>query len=250
MIQSRAMRYYLGVHRFAPIAGMYGDMGWMKPYMGRYICMIRFWNRLINMENSRLTKQFFNWDYECKTGWSKEIENVFTQLNLEEYFIDKRVCSLDSALNQIQIISSEKWVEELASKPKLRTYVTYKTEFGLESYISSNMSRQRRSLMAQFRLGILPITFETGRFINIPLQDRKCTICDLNEVEVVKHFLCICPVYNNIRSTRYTKANTISSEFSTLNMSERFIFLMKYVWRDVSNFIFTVWNRRKSILYN
>ena len=46
MIQSsRAMQYYLGVHRFAPIVGMYGDMGWMKPYMGRYICMIRFWNR-------------------------------------------------------------------------------------------------------------------------------------------------------------------------------------------------------------
>ena len=123
MIQSRAMRYYLGVHRFAPIAGMYGDMGWMKPYMGRYICMIRFWNRLINMDNSRLTKQIFNWDYECKTGWNKEIENVFTQLNLDEYFIHKRVCSLDAALNQIQIISSEKWVEELASKPKLRTYM-------------------------------------------------------------------------------------------------------------------------------
>ena len=250
MIQSRAMRYYLGVHRFAPIAGMYGDMGWMKPYMGRYICMIRFWNRLINMDNSRLTKQIFNWDYECKTGWSKEIENVFTQLNLDEYFIHKRVCSLDSALNQIQIFSSEKRVEELASKPKLRTYVTYKTEFGLESYISSNMSRQRRSLMAQFRLGILPITVETGRFRNIPLQDRKCTICDLNEVEDEKHFLCICPVYNDIRSTLYTKVNTINSEFSTLNMSERFVFLMKYVWRDVSNFILTAWNKRKSILYN
>ena len=79
------------------------------------------------MENSWLTKQILNWDYECKTGWSKEIENVFTQLYLDEYFIHKRVCSLDSALNQIKIISSEKWVEELDSKPKLRTYVTYKT---------------------------------------------------------------------------------------------------------------------------
>ena len=69
------------------------------------------------------------------------------------------------------------------------------------------MSRQRRSLMAQFRLGILPITVETGRFRNIPLQDRKCTICDLNEVEDEKHFLCICPVYNDIRSTLYTICN-------------------------------------------
>ena len=168
---------------------------------------------------------------------------MFTQVYLEEYFIHKRVCSLDSAPNQIQIISSEKLVEELPSKPKLRTYVTYKTEFGLQSYISSNMNRHRRSLMAQFRLSILPITVETGRFRNIPLQDRKYTIWDLNEVENEKHFLCICPVYNDIKSTLYTKANTISSEFSTLNMSERFVFLMKYVWRDVSIFIFTAWNK-------
>ena len=153
-------------------------------------CMIRFWNRLINMENSRHTKQIFNWDYECKTGWSKELENLFNELNLEEYFIHSKICSLDSALNKIKI-SSEKWVEELASKPILRTYVTYKTKFGLESYISSNMSRQRRSLMAQFRFGILPITVETGRLRNIPLQDRRCTICDLNEVDDEKHMSCL-----------------------------------------------------------
>ena len=73
----------------------------------------------------------------------------------------------------------------------MSTYVTYETEFGLEAYISSNMSRQIRSLMAQFLLGILPITVETGTFRNISLQDRKCTICDLNEVEDEKHFLCI-----------------------------------------------------------
>ena len=65
VIQSRAMRYYLRVHRLTPIAGMYGDMGSMNSYMGGGgdICMVRFWNRLINMENSRLIKQFFNWDY-------------------------------------------------------------------------------------------------------------------------------------------------------------------------------------------
>ena len=111
------------------------------------------------------------------------------------------------------------------------------------------MSRERRSLMAQFRLGILPITVETGRFRKIPLQDRKCTICDLNGVEDEKHFLCICPVFNDKRSTLYTKANTINSEFSTLDMSERFVFFIKYVWRDVFIFL-AAWNKTKSILYN
>ena len=33
--QSRAMRYFLGVHRFAPIAGMIGELGWIRPYLER-----------------------------------------------------------------------------------------------------------------------------------------------------------------------------------------------------------------------
>ena len=48
---------------FAPITGMYSDMGRMKPYkpyMGRYICIVRFCQRPINMKNPRLTKQIYN----------------------------------------------------------------------------------------------------------------------------------------------------------------------------------------------
>ena len=41
-IQNRAMRYYLGVHKFAPIAGMQGDLGWLATKFRRYICMGNF----------------------------------------------------------------------------------------------------------------------------------------------------------------------------------------------------------------
>ena len=50
MIQNRAMRYFLVVHRFAPTAGIIGDMGWIRPGLSRIRCMTRLWNRFINME--------------------------------------------------------------------------------------------------------------------------------------------------------------------------------------------------------
>jgi hypothetical protein len=31
VIQNRAMRIFLGVHRFAPVAGLEGDMAWVSP---------------------------------------------------------------------------------------------------------------------------------------------------------------------------------------------------------------------------
>ncbi len=63
-IQNRASRFFIGVHRFAPIAGYVGDMGWMSN-RGRWkINITRLWNRLVGMDADRLLKKVFLWDRE------------------------------------------------------------------------------------------------------------------------------------------------------------------------------------------
>ncbi len=60
------------------------------------------------------------------------------------------------------------------------------------------MSRQR-SLIAQLRLGILPIHIETGRFRGTQLDDRICQLCDTQEVVDEMHFVCKCNLYNDLQ---------------------------------------------------
>ncbi|VDH98618.1 Hypothetical predicted protein [Mytilus galloprovincialis] len=68
-IQNRAIRYYLGVHRFAPILAIHGDIGWIPSQYRRWINMVRYWNRLIRFDNNRITKLAFNIDYDrCKSN--------------------------------------------------------------------------------------------------------------------------------------------------------------------------------------
>ncbi len=50
----RAIRYYLGV-----LLALEGDMGWNSCKIMQSINMIRLWNRLINMDENRLTKRVF-----------------------------------------------------------------------------------------------------------------------------------------------------------------------------------------------
>ncbi len=60
-IQSRAIRYYLGVHRFAPIPALRGEMGWHSIRLTRWLLnMLKYWNRLINLDDNRLSKKIFN----------------------------------------------------------------------------------------------------------------------------------------------------------------------------------------------
>ena len=60
------------------------------------------------------------------------------------------------------------------------------------------MSKEK-SYLSQLRLGILPIAIETGRYRQVPISERKCTICKKNEVEDEFHILFKCPAYKNIR---------------------------------------------------
>ena len=44
-----------------------------------------------------------------------------------------------------------------------------------------------------------------GRHRNIVREDRKCTLCRLNDIEDEYHFTLICPIYNDLRKEYFQK---------------------------------------------
>ncbi len=68
-VQQRAACYYLGVHSKTPILALSGDMGWSSTKLLRHIKITKYWNRLINMNDDRLTKNLFLYDKsQCKNN--------------------------------------------------------------------------------------------------------------------------------------------------------------------------------------
>ena len=82
-VQEKAIRHYLGVHKFYPLPALIGDIGWLPCHIRRQINILRFWNRLIKLDDNRLTKNVFHWDYEFKiNNWSSEVENILDDLSM------------------------------------------------------------------------------------------------------------------------------------------------------------------------
>ena len=54
------------------VLGMIGDTGWIPSVYRRWLSMLRYWNKLIQMDDHRITKKVFIADYnshtEKKTG--------------------------------------------------------------------------------------------------------------------------------------------------------------------------------------
>ena len=97
---------------------------------------------------------------------------------------------MDSVKQKLFDFYAGSWPDKIRQTPKLRTYVTFKSEFKTEEYIKMNLQRNKYSILAQFCCGILPIRTETGRFVGERSVERLCKLCDLNVLEM-KDIFCL-----------------------------------------------------------
>ena len=92
ILQNHAISYFLGVHRFTSILAIYGDMGRPLTLHRRWKNMLRLWNRLMAMENYRLTKMIFLYDLNrnANTSWCSEIEVILDKIGLIANFLNRK----------------------------------------------------------------------------------------------------------------------------------------------------------------
>ena len=71
---------------------------------------------------------------------------------------------------------------------EIKTIVKFKLVYRTELYVSPLLPENKRSLLSQFRCGVLPLATKTGRYRQIPSNKRYCTFCDLNAIKDEIHF--------------------------------------------------------------
>ena len=91
-IQNRAIRVYLGVHKFAPLLELEGDMGWMS-CEHQHLSILRLWNRILKLPDDRLTKKIFINDYYLAQSEHKNccwnVFKILEKINLEKSFYER-----------------------------------------------------------------------------------------------------------------------------------------------------------------
>ncbi len=94
-VQNNTIRIFLGLHKFVPVTAINGDMGWTSNCVRHKTIIIRFWNRLMCMNNNRLHKIIFNWDYSCRgKTWSSNIKGIFDDIDCQNEFISESQVSM------------------------------------------------------------------------------------------------------------------------------------------------------------
>ncbi len=126
--------------------------------------------------------------------------------------------------------------------PNRRTYVKFKKRFEVEPYILSFMNRKRRSHLAQFRSGILPLQIEVGRWANKNVEDRLCLVCNEGLVEDEQHFIFHCNYYNLKRCDYFAHMTKSVPNFMNLIEDEKLhIFMFKENVQEFSKYICNIY---------
>ena len=250
-IQNKAMRHYLGVNKFSPNLMLEGDMGWIPMHIQIKINMLKLWNRICLLDPSRIPNMILKWELQNGiNNWAFEINEILNSVNIFNDINHLTTINIETVKNKLLTIEENEWKTSVDNKPKLRTYSKFKTEVGIENYVTKCTNKYKRSLIAQFRSGTFPLQIEIGRYRNIQLNERTCKICNSNEIEDEFHVICICNVYQSFRDILYSEIEQKHNNFQNYNTENKFIEIMKNHPNELSKFLSNAIELRTAKLYN
>ena len=271
-VHLRAIRAFLGLTKNACTAGVLSEVDFELPKYRTNIQMVRHYNRILSMEDHRLTKKIYLWDRALNernivSTWSNEIKDIFIQCNLEAIFNSNTKFNQQYVIDKMKACFKESQIayltDECSQKPKLRTFVTFKNFEEQASYITKPLMFYHRRNLARIRLGCLPLRIETGRYSipRMPETERTCLVCKIPAAELEDagdsstpieseiHFLFECKAYSAERGIWYQKMN-LPNNFSDLPSEEKLRLTLNHACnvKFTAQFITAALNARSKIM--
>ena len=127
------------------------------------------------------------------------------------------------------------WHPTLQHSQKLSFYYTIKETFGPSAYLDLTRKNASRKALVKLRISSHKLLIETGRYDNIPRNERMCNVCNRKTIEDEIHFLLDCPSYSSLRDMFFSKIEP-SLPFTRLLVKET---LLLHIMNSTDYFINT-----------
>jgi hypothetical protein len=102
----------------------------------------------------------------------------------------------------LQVLSDQfvqKWRSNMKENKKLELYSSIKVNFTREKYLGSVYINAWRTSITKMRCSAHSLEIETGRYYGIDRTQRKCKICQTQQIEDEYHHCLVCPKLRALR---------------------------------------------------
>jgi len=203
-----ALKRFLCISQKAPKHLIYSELGRYPLYVNTYAKCIRFWLRIVCMDETRLPKKAYNMLMSLQrqnySTWACKVRNVLFMFGFGVVWEAQSVGNIKVFIalfkQRLKDCFLQDWHAALQSHTFYSTYSSFVSSFSLRLYFHCITSVNVRKIFTRFRLGMLPLR---GHFLQYDNARRNlttsCPFCDNNAVETEFHFLLVCPKYNTLR---------------------------------------------------
>jgi hypothetical protein len=211
-------RVLLSLKSSTPSWSVYRELGAypMQVFVARQL--VRFITKLWRMPDSTWARKVM-WDawllyktHDCD-NWCARLHGFLSSAGIQPYqwvadgnipLYDDKHCEriLKSKCHMVFLqpgLSSKLAAYHTQFAAAITADVTSFQEWKKALYLTLPSPSKRLCLMARFRLSCHHLAVETGRWQNIHVDDRKCTLCQTGSVQDEHHVLFVCPALSVIR---------------------------------------------------
>jgi exonuclease III len=183
-----------------------------------YRC-IRYWLQIVYMPSTRYPKacydMLYNLNVAGRTTWATKVKNILDNLGLSFAWLHQGVGNVGVFLccvkQRLRDVSLQTWHDGLHNSERLCSYRRYKSLFQLEDYHYVLKNKRQLISYTRFRCGNHHLAIECGRWSGIDRMDRICKYCcdklNVFVVEDEEHFICLCPLYAELRCNLLERVN-------------------------------------------
>ena len=200
----------LKLNKQTPNCMVYGESGRKPLHITIQLRMINFWTRIVTGDENKLVFHIYkllrqmhvNGNYT--SPWIGKVEDIFNNsgmtniwlnpLNFNPLWIKK---SLNLRLNDI---FSQQWHSNIMEMNSCISYKLFKNELKFEKYLL-NLDITERINLCKFRCrnSKIPVVVLGYAYLNIPYENRICTVCNQNEIGDEYHYVMRCHYFQHSR---------------------------------------------------
>ena len=199
-VRNKFCRFVLKVGKNSPICAVIGELGHLPMHIIRKQRILKYWLKIVTKKPPivfNVYKMLVNDAENGKTNWASNVRTLLNDLGYNFlWYNQENVFFSYDVLKRLYDQFIQSWRSSMLDCEKLDILKMFKIDFCLEKYLLLDVNVK---LLTQLRCGSLKLNIETGRYNNVPRNERLCQCCNMKAIENEYHFVMICPAYRHLR---------------------------------------------------
>ena len=177
-----------------------GECGRYPLFIDYYCKCIRYWIRLIRMDDTRYPYHCYRMlrrlDDAGRITWASKVKEILFKYGFGYVWVNENVGDevmfLKAFKQRLMDCAKQEWRESVSESRKAYYYRNYMTDLTVAKYIFYNIPFKFRIALSKLRCSVHTLHIEVGRQNDVSAENRLCYVCNSRVIEDEFHFIMNC----------------------------------------------------------